>query len=45
MNLSAISIRRPVFTAMVAVAIMVLGLMGFRRLGSDLFPDEPARAN
>ena len=24
---------------MVAVAIMVLGLMGFRRLGSDLFPD------
>jgi len=38
-NLSAISIRRPVFTVMVAVAIMVLGLMGFRRLGSDLFPD------
>ncbi|HTV19313.1 MAG TPA: efflux RND transporter permease subunit, partial [Polyangiaceae bacterium] len=39
MNLSAISIRRPVFTAMLAVAILVLGLMGFRRLGSDLFPD------
>ncbi len=39
MNLSAISIRRPVFTAMLGVAILVLGLMGFRRLGSDLFPD------
>jgi len=39
MNLSAISIRRPVFTVMLAVAILVLGLMGFRRLGSDLFPD------
>lgn len=39
MNLSAIAIRRPVFTAMLGVAIMVLGLMGFRRLGSDLFPD------
>lgn len=39
MNLSAISIKRPVFTAMLGVAILVLGLMGFRRLGSDLFPD------
>ncbi len=39
MNLSAVSIRRPVFTAMLGVAIIVLGLMGFDRLGSDLFPD------
>jgi len=38
-NLSAIAIRRPVFTVMVAMAILVLGLMGFQRLGSDLFPD------
>jgi hydrophobe/amphiphile efflux-1 (HAE1) family protein len=38
-NLSAIAIRRPVFTVMLGVAILVLGLMGFRRLGSDLFPD------
>jgi HAE1 family hydrophobic/amphiphilic exporter-1 len=38
-NLSAIAIRRPVFTAMLGVAILVLGLMGFQRLGSDLFPD------
>ena len=39
MNLSAVAIRRPVFTVMLGVAILVLGLMGFRRLGSDLFPD------
>jgi hydrophobic/amphiphilic exporter-1 (mainly G- bacteria), HAE1 family len=38
-NLSAIAIRRPVFTVMVTVALLVLGLMGFNRLGSDLFPD------
>jgi hydrophobic/amphiphilic exporter-1 (mainly G- bacteria), HAE1 family len=38
-NISAIAIRRPVFTVMVTVAILVLGLMGFRRLGSDLYPD------
>lgn len=39
MNISAIAIRRPVFTVMVTLAILVLGLMGFRRLGSDLYPD------
>lgn len=39
MNLSAIAIRRPVFTVMVSVALMVLGLMGLGRLGTDLFPD------
>lgn len=39
MNISAIAIRRPVFTVMVTTAILVLGLMGFRRLGSDLYPD------
>jgi HAE1 family hydrophobic/amphiphilic exporter-1 len=38
-NISAIAIRRPVFTVMVTTAILVLGLMGFRRLGSDLYPD------
>jgi HAE1 family hydrophobic/amphiphilic exporter-1 len=38
-NLSAIAIRRPVFTVMVTVAILVLGLVGFSRLGTDLFPD------
>ena len=38
-NLSAIAIRRPVFTVMVVVALMVLGFMGLSRLGTDLFPD------
>lgn len=39
MNVSAIAIRRPVFTVMVAVALVVLGLIGLGRLGTDLFPD------
>jgi HAE1 family hydrophobic/amphiphilic exporter-1 len=39
MNLSAIAIRRPVFTVMVMVALMVLGIFGYRSLGTDLFPD------
>lgn len=39
MNLSAIAIRRPVFTVMVTFALVVLGLVGFSRLGMDLFPD------
>ncbi|HYP97895.1 MAG TPA: efflux RND transporter permease subunit, partial [Polyangiaceae bacterium] len=39
MNISAIAIRRPVFTVMVTVAMIVLGAVGFTRLGTDLFPD------
>lgn len=39
MNLSAIAIKRPVFTVMVTLALMVLGVMGYSRLGTDLFPD------
>jgi hydrophobic/amphiphilic exporter-1 (mainly G- bacteria), HAE1 family len=39
MNLSAIAIRRPVFTVMVIFALVVLGLTGLSRLGTDLFPD------
>ncbi|HTM47002.1 MAG TPA: efflux RND transporter permease subunit [Polyangiaceae bacterium] len=39
MNLSSIAIHRPVFTVMVTLALLVLGLEGFRRLGTDLFPD------
>jgi len=38
-NLSAIAIRRPVFTVMVTVALLVLGMVGLSRLGTDLFPD------
>jgi hydrophobic/amphiphilic exporter-1 (mainly G- bacteria), HAE1 family len=39
MNLSEIAIKRPVFTVMMAFALLVLGLVGFKRLGTDLFPD------
>ncbi len=39
MNLSSVAIRRPVFTVMMTVAVLVLGLMGLRDLGTDLFPD------
>jgi HAE1 family hydrophobic/amphiphilic exporter-1 len=39
MNLSAIAVRRPVFTVMVMLALIVLGLAGLQRLGTDLFPD------
>jgi HAE1 family hydrophobic/amphiphilic exporter-1 len=39
MTLSSIAIKRPVFTVMVITAMLVLGLVGFTRLGSDLFPD------
>lgn len=38
-SLSDIAIRRPVFTTMVMVALMVLGVVSFLRLGVDLFPD------
>ncbi|HEX2678949.1 MAG TPA: efflux RND transporter permease subunit, partial [Polyangiales bacterium] len=39
MNLTAIAIRRPVFTVMVIFALVVLGLTGLSRLGTDMFPD------
>jgi hydrophobe/amphiphile efflux-1 (HAE1) family protein len=38
-NLSAIAIKRPVFTVMIMAAMLVLGFVGYKRLGSDLFPD------
>jgi hydrophobic/amphiphilic exporter-1 (mainly G- bacteria), HAE1 family len=39
MNLSSIAIRRPVFTTMVAVFLMVLGFMGLARLPTERFPN------
>ena len=39
MNISSIAINRPVFTVMVTLALMVLGVMGYMQLGTDLFPD------
>jgi hydrophobic/amphiphilic exporter-1 (mainly G- bacteria), HAE1 family len=37
--LSDVSIRRPVFTVMVTIGLMTLGILGAQRLGVDLFPD------
>jgi hydrophobic/amphiphilic exporter-1 (mainly G- bacteria), HAE1 family len=39
MTLSDVSIRRPVFTTMMSLALIVMGLIGYSRLGTDLFPD------
>ncbi|MCE9669162.1 efflux RND transporter permease subunit [Myxococcus stipitatus] len=39
MFLSDVSIRRPVFTVMLSLCLIVLGLMGLGRLGTDLYPD------
>jgi HAE1 family hydrophobic/amphiphilic exporter-1 len=39
MTLSDVSIRRPVFTTMISVCLVVLGVMGLSRLGTDFFPD------
>jgi len=39
MTLSDVSIKRPVFTTMTALLLVVLGIIGLRRLGTDLFPD------
>jgi hydrophobic/amphiphilic exporter-1 (mainly G- bacteria), HAE1 family len=36
--LSDVAIRRPVFTTMVVMALVVFGLVGLRSLGIDLFP-------
>ena len=39
MKLSDVAIRRPVFTTMLALALVVLGALGISRLPIDLFPD------
>ncbi len=39
MTLSDVAIRRPVFTAMMSVSLVVLGIIGLSRLGTDLYPD------
>lgn len=38
-GLSGLAIRRPVFTAMVMLGLVVLGVFGFRRLAIDQFPE------
>ncbi len=39
MFLSDLSIKRPVFATMMILALVVLGLFSYRRLGIDQFPD------
>jgi HAE1 family hydrophobic/amphiphilic exporter-1 len=41
MTLSDLSIKRPVFTTMMTMALVVVGLVGILRLGTDLFPETP----
>jgi HAE1 family hydrophobic/amphiphilic exporter-1 len=39
MTISDVAIKRPVFTVMISIGIVVLGIAGFTRLGVNLFPD------
>ncbi len=39
MKIIEFSVKRPVFTTMISVAIIVLGLFSFARLGVDLYPN------
>ncbi len=38
MNLADVSLRRPVFAMMMILALMVFGLLGYSKVGVDLFP-------
>ena len=38
-GLSAVAIRRPVFTAMIMAGLVVLGIFSFQRLPIDMFPN------
>ena len=38
-GLSGVAVRRPVFTTMMMLGLIVLGIFGFRRLPIDEFPD------
>ncbi len=38
LGISDVAIRRPVFTAMLSLAVIVLGLLGYRGLPTDLYP-------
>lgn len=39
MTLSDVSVRRPVFIWMIALALLVFGALGYTRLGVDQYPD------
>src|SRR5215218_7824862 len=38
-GLSGVAIRRPVFTTMLMLGMIVLGIFGYRRLAIDQFPN------
>ncbi len=39
MKIAEVSIRRPIFASMVILALVVFGLVSYRTIGIDLFPD------
>ena len=39
MSISDIAIRRPVFTTMLTLGLVVLGFLGYQRLETDMYPD------
>ncbi|HLA38333.1 MAG TPA: efflux RND transporter permease subunit, partial [Candidatus Brocadiales bacterium] len=39
MFLSEVSIRRPIFTTMMMVGLVIFGVIGYLRLGVDEFPN------
>src|SRR3972149_6274024 len=39
MYLSNMSIRRPVFTTMITIGLLVLGVVSYNQMNVDLFPD------
>jgi hydrophobe/amphiphile efflux-1 (HAE1) family protein len=39
MTISDVAIRRPIFTTMVSIGIVVLGILGYGRVAVNLFPD------
>src|SRR5437016_4242567 len=39
MSISDVAIKRPIFTSMLSLLLIVLGYIGVKRLGTDLFPD------
>ena len=44
MNLPDFSVRRPVFTSMVTLIVILLGLSSFTRLQIDMLPDVEGMA-
>ena len=39
MYISDVSVKRPVFTIMMTIALLVLGVVSYNQMNVDLFPD------